>query len=229
MVTKAMPDRDDAAPSPAARTSEATQSNPVRPGLRFSETMTGLVNAGSTDPAEGYGNPGAVAFALRATVTIADLPAFFGDPEHRGRWSAGGSLPVWGGPVRSTEGGDFRLFQRMIGANSKPVREMVYDTEITVGERAYALRGRKIIEPGPPWRFWPATTTLYVRIFEPDRPDVVVAAGILRLTALGFLRQLGTMRVTGDFPMSVKLTQAWLFAKFFAGSVARTYILERRW
>jgi len=224
-----MPDSGDAVPSPSTRMDGQTGMNPVRPGLRFSEKMTGLVNMGSTDPGEGYQNPAAVAMSLRAAVTIADVPAFLTDPEHRGRWDAGGAIPVWGGRIRSTGDGDFRLFQRAIVADGKPVREMVYDTSIAVGEQTYLLHGRKFIQPGPPWRFWPATTTLYVRFFEPDRPEQVVAAGILQLTPLGFLRQLSTMRITGNFPSSVKLRQLWLFVKFFAGSLARTYILGRRW
>jgi hypothetical protein len=224
-----MPDSDDAAPLRSTGIDEEARISPVQPGLRFSEKMTGLVNKGSTDPLEGYQNPAAVAMSLRAAVTIANLPAFLTDPEHRGRWDASGAIPVWGGHIRSTGDGDFRLFQRAIDADRKPVREMVYDTSIAVGEQSYLLRGRKFIQPGPPWRFWPATTTLYVRFFELDRPEQVVAAGILQLTPLGFLRQLTTMRITGDFPSSVKRRQLWLFVRFFAGSLARTYILGRRW
>ncbi|MBV8180868.1 MAG: hypothetical protein JO045_19130 [Mycobacterium sp.] len=203
--------------------------NPVQPGLRFNEKMTGLVNMGSTDPIEGYQNPGAVAMSLRAAVTIANLSAFFTDPNHRGQWSAEVAIPVWGGHIQSTDHGDFRLFQRAFGADGKPVREMVYDTSIAAGEHAYLMRGRKIIQPGPPWRFWPATTTLYVQFFELDRPEQVVAAGVLQLTPFGFLHQLSTMRITGDFPSSVKLRQLWLFVKLFAWSLVRTYILGRRW
>ena len=229
MVAQPIQDCDDAAPSPSTRMDGQTGMNPVRPSLRFSETMTGLVNKGSTDPVEGYKNAAAVAMSLRAAVTIADLPAFLTDPEHRGRWDAGGAIPVWGGRIRSTADGDFRLFQRAIVPDGKPVREMVYDTSIAVGEHTYLMRGQKIIQPGPPWRCWPATTTLYVTFFEPERPEQVMAAGILQLTPLGFLRQLTTMRITGDFPSSVKLRQLRLFLKFFAGSLARTYILGRRW
>ena len=224
-----MPDSDGAAPLRSTRIDEEARISPVQPGLRFSEEMTGLVNKGSTDPKEGYRNPAAVAMTLRAAVTIANLPAFLTDANHRGRWDAEVAIPVWGRHIRSTDHGDFRLFQRDFGTDGKPVREMVYDTSIAAGEHTYLMRGRKIIQPGPPWRFWPATTTLYVTFFELDRPEQVVAAGIFQLTPLGFLRQLSTMRITGDFPSSAKLRQLWLFVKFFAGSLARTYILGRRW
>jgi hypothetical protein len=228
VVTQAMPGSDDAV-DPSTLTDIETQLTLAGPGLHFRERMTGLVTEGSTDPVEGYQNPAAVAMSLRASVTIANLPAFLIDPEHRGRWGAAGAIPVWGGDIHSTGDGDFRLFQRVIDADGNPVREMVYDASITVGEQTYLLRGRKIIQPGPPWRFWPATTTLYVRFFEIGRPERVVAAGILQLTPFGFLRQLSTMRITGDFPSSVKRRQLWLFVKFFAWSLVRTYILRRRW
>jgi hypothetical protein len=224
-----MPDSDDAAPLRFTRIDEETRISPVQPGLRFSEEMTGLVNKGSTDPVEGYQNRAAVAMTLRATVTITNLPAFLTDPNHRGQWSAEVAIPVWGRHIRSADHGDFRLFQRAIPADGKPVREMVYDTSIAPGEHTYLMRGRKTIQPGPPWRCWPATTTLYVWFFELDRPEQVVAAGILHLTPLGFLRQLSTMRITGDLTSSAKLRQLWLFVKFFAGSLIRTYILGRRW
>jgi hypothetical protein len=229
VLAQPTPDSDDAVPSPSTRMDGQTGMNPVQPGLRFNEKMTGLVNMGSTDPIEGYQNPGAVAMSLRAAVTLADLPAFLTDPEHRGRWDAGGAIPVWGGRIRSSDDGDFRLFQRVIDVDRKPVREMVYDTSIAVGEQTYRLHGQKVIQPGPPWQFWPATTTLYLTFFEPERPEQVVAAGILQLTPFGFLRQLSTLRITGDFPSSAKLRQLWLFVKFFAWSLVRTYILGRRW
>lgn len=202
----------------------------VRPGLTFSEVMTGMVTNGSTDPREGYENEGAVAMSLVAAVEIANLPALLRDPHHRGRWAAAGELPVWGGSITGGADGDFRLFRRTIGRNGKPVREMVYDTFITVGGRTYLLRGFKIIEPGPIWRAWTATTTMYVRFFDlGNTAGPAVAAGILRLSLGGFLRQLTTIRVTGGLSFPDKLHFLGLFFRFFAGSLVRTYVLRRRW
>jgi hypothetical protein len=163
-------------------------------------------------------------------VSVTNLPAFLEDPNHRGRWAAGGSIPVWGGDITSDAGGDFRLFRRAIGPKRKALREMVYDTLITVGGRTYLMRGRKIIEPGPPWRVWPATTTLHVRLFEHGNTSgPVVAAGILRLSPAAFLRQLTTMRITGRFGLFDKIRYLGLFFRFFEGALVRTYIYGRRW
>jgi hypothetical protein len=199
------------------------------PGLCFGEVMTGMITIGSTEPVEGYHNEAAIGFRLDATVTVPNLPAFLKDPNHKGRWHAAGSIPVLGGRVESTGDGDFALFRRAILAE-KGVREMVYDSAISVGGQMYLMRGRKYIEPSPPWRVWPATTTLYVQLFPlrgaTGRP---VGAGVLRLTLSAFIRQLLSMRVTGDFGLFDRCRHRLAFYRFFVTSLVNTYLKGRRW
>jgi hypothetical protein len=199
------------------------------PGLRFGEVMTGMITMGSMDPVEGYHNEAAIGFRLDATVTVPNLPAFLKDPNHKGRWHAAGSIPVLGGQVESTGDGDFALFRRAIRAE-KGVREMVYDSAISVGGQMYRMRGRKYIEPSPPWRVWPATTTLYVQLF-PLRGGTgePIGAGVLRLTLSAFIRQLLSMRVTGDFGFFDRCRHRLSFYRFFVTALVSTYIKGRRW
>ena len=201
----------------------------ARPGLRFSETMTGMITMGITDPVEGYKNDAAIAMRLHATVTLPNLPAFVKDPNHKGQWHASGSIPVLGGDVIGTCNGDFGLFRRAIRAG-KGVREMVYDTEFSVGGQQYKMHGRKYIEPSPPWRVWPATTTLYVQLFgaggETGEP---VGAGILRLTLWSFIQQLRSMEVIGNFWFFDRWRHKLSFYRFFVSSLVNTYIKGRRW
>jgi hypothetical protein len=201
----------------------------ARPGLHFSEVMTGMITMGCTDPVKGYRDDAAIAMQLHAAVTIPNLPAFLKDPNHQGRWRASGSIPVLGGAISGGDDGDFGLFRRAIRAE-KGVRELVYDTEISVGGPKYKMRGRKFVEPSPPWRVWPATTTLYVQLFpvsgETDKP---IAAGVLRLSLWAFIRQLLWMRVTGDFWLIDKFRHLSLFYRFFVSSLVNTYIKGRRW
>jgi hypothetical protein len=199
------------------------------PGLTFDEVMTGMITVGSTDPVEGYHNEAAVAFRLDATVTLPNLPAFLKDPTHKGRWHAAGSIPVLGGDVQSTGDGDFFLFRRAI-LGEKGVREMVYDSAISVGGRLYLMRGRKYIQPSPPWRVWPATTTLNVQLFPLNGgTGQPVAAGVLRLTLSAFIKQLLSMRVTGDFGIFDRCRHRLSFYSFFVSSLVNTYIKGRRW
>jgi hypothetical protein len=201
----------------------------ARPGLRFSEVMTGMITMGVSDPVEGYKNDAAVAMRLHATVTLPNLPAFIKDPNHKGQWRAAGSIPVLGGDLIDTGKGDFGLFRRAIRAD-KGVREMVYDSEFSVGGRQYTMRARKYVEPSPPWRVWPATTTLYVQLFQAGAAtDEPVAAGVLRLTLWAFIRQLLSMEVIGDFWVFDRWLHKLSFYRFFVASLVNTYIKGRRW
>jgi len=201
----------------------------ARAGVRFSEVMAGMITMGITDPVKGYDNDGAIAMRLKATVTVPNLPGFIKDPIHKGQWSAAGEIPVLGGDLIGVGDGDFGLFRRAI-RNEKGVRALVYDTVFTVGGRDYRMRGRKYVEPSPPWRLWPATTTLYVQLFpmsgDTDKP---IAAGVLRLTLRAFLRQLRSMEVLGDLGWFDRRMQKLAFYRFFMTSLARTYIKGRRW
>jgi hypothetical protein len=199
----------------------------TRPGLTFHEVMCGMITVGVTDPADGYRDDAAVAMELRAEVTIPNLPAFLKDPNHEGRWHARGSIPVLGFEISSGDDGDFGLFRRAI-LDGKGVRELVYDTEITVGDNTYTMRGRKFVQPAPPWRVWPATTTLYVLLFDAGG-DSPVAAGILHLSLGAIVRQLFSMRVTGKFWLIDKVGYLFAFYRFFVSSLVNTYIKGRRW
>jgi hypothetical protein len=201
----------------------------ARSGLRFSEVMTGMISMGITDPVAGYQNDAAMAMRLHATVTIPNLPAFIEDPNHKGQWRAAGSIPVLGGDMIDMGNGDFGLFRRAI-RNEKGVRELVYDTTFSVGGKQYRMRARKYVEPSPPWRLWPATTTLYVQLFPATGgTGEPVGAGVLRLTLWAFLRQLLSMQVLGDFGPFDRCVQKLLFFRFFVTSLVNTYIKGRRW
>lgn len=201
----------------------------ARPGLRFSEVMTGMITMGITDPVKGYDNDAAIAMRLNATVTVSNVPGFIKDPMHKGQWRAAGSIPVLGGDLTGVGDGDFGLFRRAI-RDEKGVRELVYDTVFTVGDRKYRMRGRKYVEPSPPWRLWPATTTFYVQLFAASGGiGEPVAAGILRLSLRAFLRQMLAMEMLGEFGWLDKRMQKLAFYRFFVTSLVNTYIKGRRW
>jgi hypothetical protein len=201
----------------------------ARPGLRFSEVMTGMITMGATDPAKGYQDDAAVAMRLHATVTIPNLPGFIKDPVHKGEWRAAGSIPVLGGDVIGVGNGDFGLFRRAI-QNDRGVRELVYDTKFSVGDQQYRMSGRKYVEPSPPWRLWSATTTLYVQLFPASGgTGEPVGAGVLRLTLWGFIKQLLTIQVIGKYGFVDRFIQKVSFYRFFTKSLVNTYIKGRRW
>jgi hypothetical protein len=125
--------------------------------------------------------------------------------------------------------GDFGLFRRAI-RNGKGVRELVYDTRFSIDGQQYRMRGRKYVEPSLPWRLWPATTTLHVQLFPlSGGMGEPVAAGVLRITLWGFVRQLLSMKVLGDFGLFDRFIQKLSFYRFFVKSLVNTYIKGRRW
>jgi hypothetical protein len=136
---------------------------------------------------------------------------------------------VLGGDFIGIGDGDFGLFRRAI-RDEKGVRELVYDTSFSIDGQQYRMRGRKYVEPSPPWRLWPATTTLHVQLFTlSDGMGEPVAAGILRITLWGFARQLLSMKILGDFGFSDRCIQRVSFYRFFVKSLVNTYIKGRRW
>jgi hypothetical protein len=201
----------------------------ARPGLRFNEVMTGMITMGVTEPAKGYQDDAAIAMRLEATVTIPNLPGFIKDPIHKGQWRAAGSIPVLGGDIIGKGEGDFGLFRRAI-REKKGVRELVYDTDFSVGDQQYRLRGRKYVEPSPPWRVWPATTTLYVQLFPVGGgTGEPLGAGVLQITLWGLIKQLLTIQVLGNYGFSKRCFQKLSFYRFFGKSLVNTYIKGRRW
>ena len=56
-----------------------------------------------------------------------------------------------------------------------------------------------------------------------------VGAGVLRITLLGFIKQLLTMQVTGNYGFSDRCRHKLSFYRFFVSSLVNTYIKGRRW
>ncbi|WP_433608111.1 GMC oxidoreductase [Dactylosporangium sp. CA-139114] len=153
---------------------------PPRPAVQFTEAMRGTV---SFDGA---------AHAVTATVTVAvaDMDAFLRDPRHPaqavGRVRVAG---LTGSSGVAVERGTVRMLTRT-GAGAGRARRMEYELSLLIAGRRWELRGRKVVQPGDLWRLWAATTTLHVVVAGPGGGG----AGVLRLSAAGFLSQLGTFR-----------------------------------
>ncbi|MDP9364350.1 MAG: hypothetical protein M3Q10_09040 [Chloroflexota bacterium] len=171
-------------------------------GLRFAEVMTGHVDFAEHDHARAatVGRETGNRLTLRLTIAIDDLARFSVDPNRPAgiagevEWEAlGGRLPV--------EGGVFNLLVPA-GDDGRRMRYRLFVRD-GVGHQV-TLVGEKRVGP-PGLRVWADTTTLFVRAVrgwvESDDDDAeLVAAGIVRLSPLGFLRQLTTFRADGRSP-----------------------------
>jgi predicted acylesterase/phospholipase RssA len=198
--------------APAARA-------PDRTGVTFTETMRGFVAPGATEPIAGeqQGRELQSRFAVRFTVDIDGLKRFIVDPEHAASITGTVSGGFLGGdrPASGT-------FSQFVYRNDPSLRRMTYSIgfEDAAGE-AFRLEGTKAL-PNPLRRFhpWRDATTLYTTLVR-ESDDEVVAAGILTIGPLAFLRQLLTLRTAGG-----RLLRLRYFA-FFVGLLGRLYLRGR--
>jgi hypothetical protein len=203
-------------------------------GLRFREVMNGQLALRETEPEKGFSDESAYATSLQASIDIPDIDEFLAGGRHVGTLRAEVFIPVLGGRFVCTDG-ECVLFGTEQAPNPQdpPVRTMGYTAKLTMDDRIYKLHGRKDIEPGAPWRVWPATTTLNVTLQQvTDATGTlgpVVAAGILKLTFGAFMRQLATFQVTGDVRWFRRPVVIARYINFFGRMLVRTYLLQRPW
>lgn len=209
---------------------------PLRPRrdpthLRFTERMGGTMAFCADTPERGAraGAESGTDLAVRLTVDVGGVRRFLADPRHEAQltgWvisdALGGRLPI--------ESGVFNLFVR---EQATGLRKMLY--RVFFRDRAghmLTLKGEKLVpRPSAP-RVWRDTTTLFTHVLrgriEPggDADAEVAAAGVIRITPLGLLRQLLTFRASGPGRVRAVAGIGLLgrFFVFFVGTLARVYL-----
>jgi hypothetical protein len=180
-------------------------------GLRFHERMRGWISFDARDynRAALAGRRAGGRCSMAVTADIGDLDRFLCRPGSSAQLSGRVSCPQLGGEL-SSEDGTFRLLAEAPDAEH---RRVVYRLFLRDGEdRPLTLSGFKLVERGTvahPWlagSVWIDTTRLLVRILaghvpeQAEREDdaATVATGVLRISSLGFAREVLTMRGRGD-------------------------------
>jgi hypothetical protein len=171
------------------------------PDLRFSERMRGWVSFDARDYNTGViaGRRDGTRCSLKLAVEVDDLDGFLGHPDRAARIRGTVACPQLGGTLE-VERGDFNLFVLAPDARRRRVlyRLFVRDAH----ERPLTVSGFKLLEDDPNHDVWRDTSRLLVRIlaghvsrdFEEVDDPRVVATGVLRITPLGFVRSVLTMR-----------------------------------
>ena len=188
--------------------------------LSFTETMRGAVGFAVDDPELAWKAAVGGELSVRLTVEVGGVRRFLADPQHEAGLSGTVKSQAFGGTLR-VERGTFNLF--VPGADGR--LRMLYRLHFRDGAgHPLTLTGEKRVPQLPPHGPWTDTTTLYVRILRGhvdaggDDDAEVVAAGILRISPFGFLRQLFTFRAQ---PAGARLIARY-FA-FFVGTLAGVY------
>jgi cholesterol oxidase len=183
-----------------------------RPGVTFTERMAGWAAPsvdGDAVAGERRGRAEGTPLEFVLTVSIDDLEALLRDPATPGRLSGTVTAPVLSPQRLRVVDGAFRLMQQ--DPTHVDTWHMRYSMLLVAedGER-FGFEGTKYLHDRSGLDAWADTTTLHVTITRGRRPDVV-AAGVMRLTAADFARQLSTMRVSG---IDGSLERARLLARF---------------
>jgi cholesterol oxidase len=185
-----------------------------RPGVTFTERMAGWAAPsvdGDAVAGERRGRAEDTPLEFVLTVAIDDLEALLRDPATPGRLSGTVTAPVLSPQRLRVADGTFCLMQE--DPTHVDTWHMRYSMRLVAEDGAeFGFEGTKYLHDRSGFDAWADTTTLHVTITRGRQPGVV-AAGVLRLTAADFARQLSTMRVSGvDGP----LAQARWLARFSA-------------
>ena len=194
--------------------------------VRFTETMSGFVSLGESEPATGAerGRQDGTRLTFRLTITAADIDRFVTEPEHAASaegWveceALGGRLPV--------ERGWFNLF-----VEDSPVsRQMRYRLWFRdAAGHPLTLHGHKLVGDHGGMDAWADTTTLFTRILLGHLADGdeeaarVTAAGVLHISVPAFARQLTTFWAAGGSPYA-RTAGLVKFGEFFLGQLWKVY------
>lgn len=198
------------------------------PSLRFTEEMKGFVALGETDFENGYreGKSAGSRLMVHLTIEADNVNRFVVDPEHEAAVTGYVDCEALGGRLEVESGSTFNLF---VDEGDPRSKRMLYRLLVTDGQgRQLTVSGHKEVHDDPGLDLYADTTTLYTRVLaghvsaEQEAGAEVVAAGIIRIHLVDFLRQLTTFRTSGG---SVKEQAAALgrFGALFLGSLWDVY------
>ncbi len=190
--------------------------------------MVGWFALGETDPLSGArkGKADGTTLTIRPIVTIDNLDVFHFDGEHTAQLESSVHFLPLLGATELVGTGTFNLFAPQ--GNTK-LKLMKYAFPFTHEGQAYYFYGQKGIEDDPGFDLWQDTTTLFSTLHKGTHRDApIIGAGVLRISLLGFIRQLMTMEVTHTESRIDKLSAYLFFANFFLKELRDTYFRKRK-
>jgi predicted acylesterase/phospholipase RssA len=201
---------------------------PDETALSFSEVMRGHVSLGETDHQRGWekGRQAGTGLLVRLDVKVEQVRRFVADPEHEGSIRGVIECAALGGRL-AIERGTFNLF---VDRGDPSLKEMRYRLLARDGSgQPITLHGFKRVHDDPGFDLWTDTSTLYTSVLrghiesEAEQAGAeVIAAGVIRVQPLDFLKQLTTMRAKGASSLERASVLAQ-FGRFFFGRLWDVY------
>jgi cholesterol oxidase len=189
---------------------------PRRPGLRFTERMSGRF-----EPLAGAGGWSPLAFVV--TIETPDLGAMLHTPEHEAGITGTVEAPGLDPEPLTVLGGHFRLLYR--DPDRPAERRMRYSMVLRAsGGTCYFLDGLKYLADEPGVDIWSDSTTLHYRVHGGESADgPLLGTGRLTIGTADLLAQLRTLEVTGAPTAREAHHHLLQFLRFFSCSLLEVY------
>jgi predicted acylesterase/phospholipase RssA len=198
--------------TPLAETAQEPVASPIT-SLQFTEEMKGFLTWGEADYDKGFrlGKAHGTDAMVHLTIKMDDVNKFIRDPQHVASATGYFKGEIFGGQ-RPVSDGAFNLFVD----DGEPDHKAMFYRLFFTDEKGnpLTLLGFKDVHGGDSSDVWTDTTTLFTRILkghvgpEADGGASVLAAGIIRIHFLDFLKELTTFRAEGpDFVARARATQ----------------------
>lgn len=195
--------------------------------FQFTEDMKGFVTFGATNYQDGYeqGKQADTALMFHLTIRTDDLDRLLDTPEHEAETIGYVACDRLGGR-RPVERGTFNLFTDTADRNRKKMQYRLFFHD--ADDRPLTLSGYKSVQDDTGPDVWKDTTTLFTNVFAghigaaQEAGAELVAAGILRIEILDFLKELTTLRAGGT-TFTARVAAIDRFGRYFFGSLWDVY------
>ncbi|KAK0099562.1 hypothetical protein ONS96_008063 [Cadophora gregata f. sp. sojae] len=208
-------------------------------GFGFSEVMSGYIHVGEGiegDKIEDYETAAKTAKGLCEearfflSVKAWDTHTIVNRADHKAMLTGTFTCAGLPGSPFMVQRGNFHLFN--VDQEAPGTRNLTYDFDMTSTDgRAFHFHGQKIVDSSValgPWRFWKATSTLYVTISESYGRKQVLGRGIMQIKPSDFFSELFTLKASGKSFLA-KLRSSASFMGFFARQSMGLFLAPFTW
>ncbi|XMA12769.1 hypothetical protein WAI453_005560 [Rhynchosporium graminicola] len=208
-------------------------------GFGFSEVMSGYIHVGEGiegDKIEDFETAAKTAKGLCEearfflSVKAWDTETIVNRADHRAMLTGTFTCAGLPGSPFMVQRGSFHLFS--VDQEAPGTRNLTYDFDMTSTDgRAFHFHGQKIVDSSValgPWRFWKATSTLYVTISESYGRKQVLGRGMMHIKPSDFLSEIFTLKSSGK-SLFAKMHSTMSFMGFFARQSMGLFLAPFTW
>lgn len=195
--------------------------------LRFRENLKGYIGFGAPDYRAGFeqGSTDKTSFKLDVNIRIEGVNRFITTPRHEASLDGVIECERFGGKLPISKG----VFNIFVDEGDPSRKKVIYRILFDTADGArMTLTGFKDLHDEPEMDFVSDTATVFVKVYRGELPSdggtasEAIAAGILRVGMLGFLKQLATIEVEGP-TLSDRTSALTRFGLFYFGRLWDVY------